>query len=260
MVSSITLALSFLTFGCPVPAQADGETAADITELKKYIAANMTERDTSFTIHYSGNQSQATSDLKNIFLQSAASDDYLNLAWKQMRYTCSGNSSGQLDISFTLDYHTTKEEEEFIDLTVKELVKKLITPKMDDFAKETAIHNWIVKNVKYDYSLKQITAYTAFTSNRTTCMGYSMLMKKMLNEAGVECKVITGYYPEGYHAWNMIKINSKWYHLDATYDWAIAATTPQNKTDAEMLKANYTWDKALTDSFAKEENNKEVKK
>lgn len=243
LVATTALTLSLLLLNSPAPALADGETVTCIADLQKYIAADMTDRDDSFSLHYTGDTTPVLADLKNIFLQSAGSDDYLSLSWKEMGYTYSYHS-GQLDINFTLNYHTTKEEEEYVDSTVKKLVAKLITPKMNDLSKETAIHQWIVQNVKYDYSLKQITAYTALTDHRTTCMGYAMLMKKMLQQAGLESKIITGYYPEGYHAWNMIKIDAKWYYLDVTSDWAIGETSPQNRTEAQMTAANYTWDRA----------------
>lgn len=242
IAASVTLVFSLLLLTNPTPALADGETAASIAELQKQLAADMTDRDTAFTLHYSGDPGQVIPSIKDIFLQTVRSDDNLSLAWKEMRYTYSSSSLG-LDIHFTLSYHTTKEEEDYVDAAVEKIVGQLVTSKMSDISKETAIHKWIVENVKYDYSLKQITAYTALKDRRTTCMGYAILMDKMLQQAGVESKIITGNYPEGYHAWNMVKINSKWYHLDVTDDWALGEKLPQNKTESEMISANYTWDK-----------------
>lgn len=241
LVTTFVLASSVMLMGSPAPVLADGETAASVADLQKYIAADMINRDSSFTLHYTGDTLPVMTDLTNIFLQAAGSDDYLSLAWKKMSYTYSYQTD-QLAIHFTLDYHTTKEEEEYVDSRVKQLIAKLITPKMNDLSKETAIHKWIVQNVKYDYSLKQNTAYTALTAGRTTCMGYAMLMKKMLQEAGLEAKILTGYYPEGYHAWNMVKIDTTWYYLDVTANWALGETSPQNMTEAQMTAAYYTWD------------------
>ncbi len=241
IILSFCLAVSVMLFS-PLTVIADGETATSLAQLKQDIAADMTDRETTFTIHYTGDANQVPTDIKSIFHQALGSNDYLSLAWKKMSYHTTVNS-GKHDITFTAEYYTTKEEEEFIDSKVKTLVASLTTPSMSYLTKETAIHNWIVNNVSYDYTLQQRTAYTALTTGKTVCMGYAMLMEKMLNQAGIDSKIVTGNIPQGYHAWNMVKLDNDWYYIDVTGDWATGSTIPQNKTENEMIQNNYVWDK-----------------
>ena len=65
-------------------------------------------------------------------------------------------------------------------------------------------------------------------AKKAVCSGYSNLLKEMCSLADIEAIVIDGY-SKGYgytgelsssldHAWNAVKINNKWYLVDATWD------------------------------------------
>lgn len=233
-----------LFFEKPMVALADNQTATNVSELQQIMIGNMTDREAEFTIHYQGDLNPLYSDTQKFLLQIVNADDYLKLAWKEMKYSYLNNSSGGLDITFSFTYHTTKDQENYIGLSTKKIISQIITPKMNDLSKEAAIQRWIVKNVKYDYSLQQNTAYTALHDKKTTCMGYAVLFNKMLQQAGIESTIIVGSYPEGYHSWNRVKIDSVWYFVDITSDWAIGAITPQNKSEKEMIDSGYVWDES----------------
>ena len=55
------------------------------------------------------------------------------------------------------------------------------------------------------------------------CRGYAVVLKKLLNELGVESRILSGTGvlengERGGHAWNQVKIDGKWYNLDLTWD------------------------------------------
>ena len=105
------------------------------------------------------------------------------------------------------------------------------------YQKVQAIYNWITANVKYDYShlsdptyLPQYTAYAAAVQKKAVCQGYANLFYRLANDAGVDCRIITGkaYNSDGTadHAWNIVRMeNGKYYCLDATWD---AGLKPEN--------------------------------
>ena len=98
------------------------------------------------------------------------------------------------------------------------------------YQKVQAIYNWITANVKYDYShlsdptyLTQYTAYAAAVQKKAVCQGYANLFYRLANDAGVDCRIITGKAYNGTqtedHAWNIVRMeDEKYYCLDATWD------------------------------------------
>ena len=40
----------------------------------------------------------------------------------------------------------------------------------------------------------------------------------MLNESGIETKIVLGKGNGEDHAWNLVKLHDIWYHLDCTWD------------------------------------------
>lgn len=222
---------------------ANGEIVPTLQELQNHIFKDMTNRETSFAINYVGDRSEMLANLANTVSKATSSDDYLALSFTRLGYKETG-VYGNTNIIFTAQYITTKAEEDYITSKIKEIIPSIVTPDMSDDAKEEAIHDYIINHVSYDYTLQQNSAYTALTSGKTTCLGYSMLLKKMLNEVEIKSQIITGYTPDGYHAWNIVQINDIWFHVDITND-----TVGTNKyryfnaTDDLMTQNNYIWDK-----------------
>ena len=105
------------------------------------------------------------------------------------------------------------------------------------YQKVQAIYNWITANVKYDYShmndptyLLQYSAYAAAVQKQAVCQGYANLFYRLANDAGIDCRIITGkaYNSDGTadHAWNIVRMeDEKYYCLDATWD---AGLKPEN--------------------------------
>ena len=123
---------------------------------------------------------------------------------------------------FTQSYYTTAQQEAFVDSTVESVLISLDMDTMNPYEKIKAAHDYIVSNVEYDYSLTKYSAYDALYSGETVCNGYALLTYKMLIEAGVLVKIVTGMATSGgsseNHAWNVVKIGPWWYNLDVTWD------------------------------------------
>lgn len=128
-----------------------------------------------------------------------------------------------LEIHFT--YYTTAAQETDVDKATADLIEYLALTGKTDYERLTAIYSWICEKVKYDngnlddeaYTLKY-TAYAALVNKTAVCQGYAVLLYRLALMAGIETRVVTGTANGGGHAWNIVKLDGKWYHVDATWD------------------------------------------
>ncbi len=122
------------------------------------------------------------------------------------------------------------EELKLIDRAAEEIIKKVIKPGMTELEKEIALHDYIVCNTDYDkenYYNNTIPReshdpYGVLIKKVGVCDGYAETMNILLSKCGIESSVVIG---EGIgdlgwegHAWNIVKIDGVYYHLDATYN------------------------------------------
>ena len=107
----------------------------------------------------------------------------------------------------------------------------------NQFRTEKFLHDLIVRNVVYDYeSLDKDDQYDAhsiigpFFRAKGVCEGMAKAFKLLCNYFGIKCMVVIGDVKakennikasekgSDLHAWNIVKINDKSYHVDVTWD------------------------------------------
>lgn len=176
---------------------------------------------------------------------SAVGVGIANLTMKKSGYT------SVYKIKVTLTGNTT------YDKKLKTIANKLAKGKKSDAAKVKAVHDYIIKNTAYDYDnyiINQIPKadYTAvgLLKNKTAvCEGYAKTFYALMNLMNIPCKMVTGKGNGGDHAWNLINLGGKWYHIDVTWDDPV----PDQKgyigygyfllSDQEMAR-DHTWTKS----------------
>lgn len=91
--------------------------------------------------------------------------------------------------------------------------------------KEMYIHNFICENVTYDKLKKQYSheIIGPLQQGVGVCEGIAKTVKVLCDRLHMECIIaISRECPQKgikyRHAWNLVKIQGKWYHLDATFD------------------------------------------
>ena len=98
-----------------------------------------------------------------------------------------------------------------------------------DLEKIAVIYDDICQTVNYDkvhrknpYSHLKSTAYAAMVLHSATCQGYCTAAYRLLREAGIGCRVVTGTADgesgEDLHAWLIVELDGLWYALDPTWD------------------------------------------
>lgn len=87
--------------------------------------------------------------------------------------------------------------------------------------KAKVAHDYIVKKVEYDDNYLtnpenpfHQSAYSVFCDDHSVCAGYTKAFEILMNGAGIDTIAVLSTD----HAWNMIKINDSWYHMDCTWD------------------------------------------
>ena len=147
------------------------------------------------------------------------------------------NGIYRYEIAIRPDYYTDAEQERLTDERVAEILGELNTDRRSsEYERVRAVYDYLRENVEYDevhkknshYHLKS-TAYGALVNRRAVCQGYDVAAYRLLRELGVDCRVITGmasdgrrhelvYADEEYHAWNIVRLDGKYYDLDITWD------------------------------------------
>ncbi|MCD7786006.1 MAG: transglutaminase [Oscillospiraceae bacterium] len=90
-----------------------------------------------------------------------------------------------------------------------------------------AAHDYITTNITYDSDelsligtakAESSTPYGALIYGEAICMGYTTTFQLFMDMLGVESVIVTGSSAGEDHAWNMVCVDDKWYHVDCTWD------------------------------------------
>lgn len=107
-----------------------------------------------------------------------------------------------------------------------------------NFEKEVIIHDALALDTKYYNEITDIakvpeqyhTIYGTFIEKKAVCDGFAKAMQILLDRVGIENIFVTGMIGEVPHAWNMVKFDNDWYHLDLTSDKYIKEPDGSTKT------------------------------
>lgn len=131
------------------------------------------------------------------------------------------NKKGEFSLS--IEHVYSKEEITEINYVVENKINELIKDNMATKDKIKRIHDYIIDNTKYDTlkndnindnTYRSNTAYGVLIQGYGICSGYSDAMSIFLNALGIQNYKISN----DTHIWNLIYVNGKWVHLDATWD------------------------------------------
>ena len=216
----------------------DVEYTSDQEKLVKIFREKLINRESNIVLYYHCDEEITQEFFSNLVHQlfqkaikhtgNGKEGDYLK--WHCQGWTVKVNTSGNsnegydLNIFYDVSYLSSLEQEEKVDEEVSNLLKSLDLSNKTDYQKVKAIYDYISSNVTYDhdnlndesYSLKY-TAYAALINKTAVCQGYASLFYRLALDAGVDTRVISGE-AGGPHAWNIVKLNGKYYNLDSTWD------------------------------------------
>ena len=84
-----------------------------------------------------------------------------------------------------------------------------------DYERALYLHNTLVNNVEYRMGDWDQTIASVFLENATVCAGYSKAYELLCSAVGIDSIIVTSET----HAWNIIKLDGYWFHVDVTNDY-----------------------------------------
>ena len=78
------------------------------------------------------------------------------------------------------------------------------------------MHDWLVNNANYDYTYTEYYPRGVLLKGHGVCQSYALAFEMLMKKMGIECVTLTSYGMN--HAWNLVKLNGAWCHVDCTWD------------------------------------------
>ena len=210
-----------------------GQYFSDYDSAVSYLRKQMVSRETEITLNFPAS-----------WFTSHKDGLYWDLLYDAMK--CDDSSTGQEGdallygyagcnvsystagyIKYTMAYHSNAEQEAKLTAAVAEAMTTLQLNGLSEAKKIVKIHDYICNHVDYEYNSKEeqiYTAYGALCTGKAVCQGYAVLFYRLCKEAGLSVRIISGTGNGGRHAWNIVRIGSKYYNMDCTWDGQDAAT------------------------------------
>lgn len=210
-----------------------GQYFSDYDSAVSYLRKQMVSRETEITLNFPAS-----------WFDSHKDELYWDLLYDAMK--CDESSTGQDGdaliygyagcrlsysnagyIQYTMSYHSDAEQEAKLTAAVAEAMTTLQLNGLSEAKKIIKIHDYICNHVDYAYNSKEeqiYTAYGALCTGKAVCQGYAVLFYRLCREAGLSVRIISGTGNGGAHAWNIVRIGSKYYNVDCTWDGQNAAT------------------------------------
>ena len=214
-------------------AASTGQYFSDYDSAVSYLRKQMVSRETEITLNFPAS-----------WFDSHKDELYYDLLYDAMK--CDESSTGQDGdaliygfagchlsysnagyIQYTMSYHSDAEQEAKLTAAVAEAMTTLQLNGLSEAKKIIKIHDYICNNVDYAYNSTEeqiYTAYGALCTGKAVCQGYAVLFYRLCKEAGLSVRIISGTGNGGAHAWNIVRIGSKYYNVDCTWDGQNTAT------------------------------------
>ena len=156
----------------------------------------------------------------------------------------------------TGDTQGLSDEDKYVLDTASEIIDSIITDDMTDYEKELAVYNWQVEYVSYDEShFAAIPSdvnvdeynyypYGVLKYHSAICVGNATTFKLFMDMLDIDCMIIHST-EQGEHAWNLVKLEDDWYHVDVTFDSGFEGPDYAffNVNDQVKQDGGYPWNK-----------------
>jgi len=149
----------------------------------------------------------------------------------------------KLELKYCMTQEETKRRQEKIESATKTFLTA-VNDSMSDYEVTLHIYENIIKLVDYDTigleRQKRTTTsadtpddlrsiYGVFVNKKAVCAGYAKALQYLLNLCGIECTYVTSET----HAWNLIKLEGEYYHIDVT--WGDGSDTKKDKNQIDAI-------------------------
>lgn len=130
-----------------------------------------------------------------------------------------GDTLVSMDFSpkYTMDVQEREKIQQQIDAVAEEFLTG-ISMADTDYDKAKYIFETLIKNVDYDVSAENNqNIISVFLNRATVCQGYACATQYLLEKIGIHSTIVKGFANGESHAWNLIRLNGKYYYMDTTW-------------------------------------------
>ncbi|MFB6469526.1 transglutaminase domain-containing protein [Cytobacillus sp. Hz8] len=162
-------------------------------------------------------------------------------------------SNGKLEIVYNGSTKTIKAQIASLNKKINAIYNRSKAKSTRDKIKD--FHDYIIDHAKFDYTNYQkgtipessYNAYGVLVKGVGVCQGYADSMKLLLNKAKIPNYFVVGTANNEPHAWNLVKVGSRFYHVDTTWDDPITSSGKPIKTyryfmmNDSQMKKDHRW-------------------
>lgn len=118
----------------------------------------------------------------------------------------------------TVNYDLTAEENAIVLGKIDQIINT-IPDNATESEKVKFVNDYLVVHTAYNVNSKANphTPYSVLMNGEGVCEGYALAALLMFEALDIEAKYVVGN-AGGPHAWNLVKVDGQWYHLDITWN------------------------------------------
>ena len=203
--------------------------AADMAALIETALTDFAESvDVSvYNFTYKANKSPGETDDVDEFIRMATYEFPMLFQLKQVGYSYQLVNGVKKIVGFRFEYKYSKEEYNKRKAECRAAIDKLVdgikgNNGLDDVTKALLLHDRIIERCEYDRSgsvpvgSESTDIYGTLVKGKAICQGYTRAYIQLLREIGIDSYVCESDTLN--HAWNVVWINGRRYHVDVTND------------------------------------------
>ena len=99
---------------------------------------------------------------------------------------------------------------------VNDVVSSLVTEESSAYKRVKVLHDWLINNAEYDLTYTNYDPDGVLLEGNGVCQSYATAYDLLMEAAGVTSRIVCS--DEINHAWNLVKLDDEWYHVDTTWD------------------------------------------
>lgn len=142
------------------------------------------------------------------------------------------------------------EKQAFLYDTLMEVIPQITTEGMSDYEKEKAAYDWVFGITHFsDESLNPMNAgrgddnytpYGVIKGHEAICVGNATTFKLFMDAMDIPCKIVHSTQ-QGEHAWDVVRLDDEWYHVDLTFDGGNQSPSYSYFNVPDSMKDDGTW-------------------
>lgn len=173
--------------------------------------------------------------------------------YQYTEYTIGGTVTG---LTFSGKYSMTDAEAEQAKLMIEQRLAECfqqVPLNEDEYSTVRYLYEWLIDHTEYDRTAENNqNICSVFLQGRSVCQGYAKAMQYMLQKAGIQCVLVTGFTNGERHGWDLVRVNGEYYYLDPTWgDASYASGGTESALDGFVPPINYDYFLVTTDEITR---------